>query len=194
MMIKIVFVVRKRDDVRREKFYQYWLESTDAWSWEFRLAANSPRQRGDPKFVVDLGEGCLLAGSRPLFRLQFNAKVEEYNYKFLCEKEMLASVHAEYSPEKACETDNGASACPAAGQMRICTFWRRLRAARSERRARRSIRGPLSTRIPKSCSRPKSIPTFSVANFSAHTSTGWPIATVPCPMRRLRSIRLSASS
>jgi hypothetical protein len=48
----------------------------------------------------------------------FNAKVEQYDYKFLGEKEMLASVHAEYSPEKRCATDNGASACPEAWEMR----------------------------------------------------------------------------
>ena len=48
----------------------------------------------------------------------FNAKVEQYNYRFLGEKEMLASVHAQYSPEKRCATDNGASACPEAWEMR----------------------------------------------------------------------------
>jgi hypothetical protein len=48
----------------------------------------------------------------------FNAKVEEYNWKFLGEKEMLASVHAEHSPEQRCGTDNGASACPEAWEMR----------------------------------------------------------------------------
>jgi hypothetical protein len=48
----------------------------------------------------------------------FNAKVEQYDYKFLGEKEMLAPVHAEYSPEKRCATDNGASACPEAWEMR----------------------------------------------------------------------------
>ena len=48
----------------------------------------------------------------------FNAKVEQYNYRFLGEKEMLATVHAEYSPEKRCATDNGASACPEAWEMR----------------------------------------------------------------------------
>ena len=48
----------------------------------------------------------------------FNPKTEEYNYKFLGEKEMLASVHAEHSPEIRCETDGGTSACPEAWEMR----------------------------------------------------------------------------
>jgi len=48
----------------------------------------------------------------------FNAKVEQYNWKFLGEREMLATVHAEHSPETRCATDNGASACPEAWEMR----------------------------------------------------------------------------
>ncbi len=48
----------------------------------------------------------------------FDAKIEEYNYRFLGEKPMLASVHAEHSPETPCPTDGGASACPEAWEMR----------------------------------------------------------------------------
>ena len=42
----------------------------------------------------------------------FNPKTEQYDYKFLGENEMLASVHAAHSPEMTCATDGGASACP----------------------------------------------------------------------------------
>jgi hypothetical protein len=42
----------------------------------------------------------------------FVAKPEEYNFKFLGEKEMLAPMHAEHSPEIPCATDGGAGACP----------------------------------------------------------------------------------
>ena len=42
----------------------------------------------------------------------FNPKTEQYNYKLLGEKEMLACVHAEHSPENRCPTDGGGSACP----------------------------------------------------------------------------------
>ena len=48
----------------------------------------------------------------------FNAKTEEYNYRFLGEKEMLGVIHAEHSPEVRCATDGGASACPEAWEMR----------------------------------------------------------------------------
>jgi hypothetical protein len=48
----------------------------------------------------------------------FNAKPEQYFYKFLGEKEMLATMHAIHSPEVQCETDGGTSACPEAWEMR----------------------------------------------------------------------------
>jgi hypothetical protein len=48
----------------------------------------------------------------------FNAKVEDYNYKFLGEKSMLASVDAKHSPEITCQTDGGGSACPEDWEMR----------------------------------------------------------------------------
>ncbi|MDO8431980.1 MAG: DUF1329 domain-containing protein [Candidatus Binatus sp.] len=48
----------------------------------------------------------------------FNPKTEQYFYKFIGEKNMLATVHAEHSPEIRCATDGGASACPEAWEMR----------------------------------------------------------------------------
>ena len=48
----------------------------------------------------------------------FNPKTEEYNYKFLGEKNMLASVNAAHSPEVRCATDGGASACPENWELR----------------------------------------------------------------------------
>ncbi len=48
----------------------------------------------------------------------FNPKTEQYNYKFLGDKQMLASVHAVHSPENTCPSDGGATACPEAWEMR----------------------------------------------------------------------------
>ncbi len=48
----------------------------------------------------------------------FNPKTEQYDYKFLGEKNMLGTVHAEHSPEARCPTDGGTSACPEAWEMR----------------------------------------------------------------------------
>jgi hypothetical protein len=48
----------------------------------------------------------------------FAAKVEDFNYRFLGEKTMLAVVHAENSPAKACPTDGGRTICPENWEMR----------------------------------------------------------------------------
>jgi hypothetical protein len=48
----------------------------------------------------------------------FNPKTEQYSYKFLGEKNMLATIHALHSPEVRCPTDGGTSACPEAWEMR----------------------------------------------------------------------------
>jgi hypothetical protein len=48
----------------------------------------------------------------------FNPKTEQYNYRFLGDKQMLATVHAEHSPEQTCPYDGGATACPEAWEMR----------------------------------------------------------------------------
>jgi hypothetical protein len=48
----------------------------------------------------------------------FNPKTEQYEYKFLGDRSMLACVHAEHSPEMTCPYDGGGSACPEAWEMR----------------------------------------------------------------------------
>jgi hypothetical protein len=52
----------------------------------------------------------------------FNPKTEQYLYKFVGEKNMLATIHAEHSPEARCPTDGGTSACPEAWEMRHMYF------------------------------------------------------------------------
>lgn len=48
----------------------------------------------------------------------FSAKNENYDFKFIGEKNMLASVNAEHVPEVTCKTDGGASVCPERWEMR----------------------------------------------------------------------------
>src|ERR1035437_9974668 len=48
----------------------------------------------------------------------FAAKIEDFNYKFLGEKPMLAVVNAENSPAKACPSDGGRTICPENWEMR----------------------------------------------------------------------------
>ena len=48
----------------------------------------------------------------------FSAKIEDFNYRFLGEKQMLASVHAAHSPEPQCPFDGGKTICPEDWEMR----------------------------------------------------------------------------
>jgi hypothetical protein len=48
----------------------------------------------------------------------FAAKIEDYSYKLLGEKDMLACVHAENSPAKACRYDGSRTICPENWEMR----------------------------------------------------------------------------
>jgi Protein of unknown function (DUF1329) len=48
----------------------------------------------------------------------FAAKIEDFNYKFLGEKPMLACVHAVNSPAKPCPFDGGRTICPEDWEMR----------------------------------------------------------------------------
>jgi len=48
----------------------------------------------------------------------FNPKTEQYSYRFLGQREMLASVHAAHSPEMTCPYDGGGTACPEDWEMR----------------------------------------------------------------------------
>ena len=85
----------------------------DSWSW------TSGTRR-----IRRINEGSLSIVSGPYGQWEpdhysgFNAKVEEYDWKFLGEKKMLGVVHAEHSPEVRCPTDNGTSACPERWELR----------------------------------------------------------------------------
>ena len=48
----------------------------------------------------------------------YNPKTEQYAYKFLGERQMLACVHAKNSPEVTCPYDGGASVCPENWEIR----------------------------------------------------------------------------
>ncbi|HYB89441.1 MAG TPA: DUF1329 domain-containing protein [Candidatus Binataceae bacterium] len=48
----------------------------------------------------------------------FAAKIEDYNYRYLGDKQMLASVHAKNSPSVACPSDGGRTICPENWEMR----------------------------------------------------------------------------
>jgi hypothetical protein len=48
----------------------------------------------------------------------FGAKPQEYNFKYLGDKNMLGCTHAQNSPAQPCKTDGGATSCPDDWEMR----------------------------------------------------------------------------
>jgi len=123
----------------------------------------------------------------------FNPKTEQYNYKFLGEKQMLASVHAQHSPEVTAPT---MAVRPHAPRLGSC----------ATRISSRRHPGAIGTILVRWTSRPRSIwtanygssrtstPTTRRVIYGARTSTGWPIVTARCPMPGLRSTRSIGSS
>jgi hypothetical protein len=84
----------------------------DSWDW----TPGSRRVRRLNESILSSATGA--QSYDPDHYSGFNPKTEEYNYKFLGEKQMLASVHAVHSPEVTCPYDGGATACPEAWEMR----------------------------------------------------------------------------
>ena len=100
----------------------------DEWGW-------SPGQRRVRRINEDFlssSPGAMVGD--PDHFMGFIAKTEEYDYKLLGEKPMLASVHAEHSPGIRCATDGGASACPEAWEMRNVYVLEATPAARPDSR------------------------------------------------------------
>ncbi|MGH7815185.1 MAG: DUF1329 domain-containing protein [Candidatus Binataceae bacterium] len=92
--------------------YQDPSKGDDSWVWE----PGARRVRRLNEAVLSTSAGAQTTD--PDHYSGFNPKVEEYDYKFLGDKNMLASEHAEHSPEQTCPYDGGATACPEAWEMR----------------------------------------------------------------------------
>jgi Protein of unknown function (DUF1329) len=94
--------------------YRYGDENRgdDTWTWE-------PGTRRVRRLNEALNSSATGAATfDPDHYSGFNPKTEQYNYKFLGEKELLACVHAKHVPELTCPYDGGASACPEEWEMR----------------------------------------------------------------------------
>ena len=94
--------------------FRYWdpNRGDDAWAY----LAESRRVRRVNETILSSSTGLTTwdadhAGG-------FAAKPQEYNYKFLGERNMLGVVHAKTSPEHPCPTDGQATACPEDWEMR----------------------------------------------------------------------------
>jgi Protein of unknown function (DUF1329) len=84
----------------------------DSWDW----TPGSRRVRRLNESILSSATGA--QSYDPDHYSGFNPKTEEYDYKFLGEKQMLGSVHAVHSPEMTCPYDGGATACPESWEMR----------------------------------------------------------------------------
>jgi Protein of unknown function (DUF1329) len=84
----------------------------DSWSW-------TPRTRRVRRLTESiLSTNTTAAVTDADHFAGFNPKTEQYNYRLLGEKDMLACVHAAHAPELTCPYDGGASACPENWEMR----------------------------------------------------------------------------
>jgi Protein of unknown function (DUF1329) len=94
--------------------YRYWDpdRGDDAWAY----LSDSRRIRRVNETILSSSPG--LTTWDPDHSSGFDAKPQEYNYKFLGEKDMLGCVHARNSPEQPCPTDGRATACPEDWEMR----------------------------------------------------------------------------
>ncbi len=94
--------------------YRYWDADKGDDAWAF--LAGSRRVRRVNETILTSSPG--LSTWDPDHAGGFNAKPQEYNYKFLGEREMLACVHAQNSPAHPCPTDGGATSCPDDWELR----------------------------------------------------------------------------
>jgi len=94
--------------------FRYWDPNRGDDAWAF--IAQTRRVRRVNETILSSSTG--LSTWDPDHAGGFAAKPQEYNYKFLGEKNMLGVVHAKTSPEHPCPTDGQATACPEDWEMR----------------------------------------------------------------------------
>ena len=86
--------------------------------WSYTPSAQRVRRLSESIMSSAAASGTAAFSWDPDHYAGFNAKIEEYDYKFLGEKNMLGCVHAAHSPEVRCPTDGGTSACPEGWELR----------------------------------------------------------------------------
>jgi hypothetical protein len=92
------------------------MKADDVWAWIPK--SRRIRRLNESILSSSTAPGTSVHAWDPDHYSGFNAKIEQYDYKLLGEKRMLAVVNALHSPSVRCPTDNGASTCPEAWEMR----------------------------------------------------------------------------
>jgi hypothetical protein len=96
----------------------------DAWSYMpgrrriHRLAANVLSDTMQPTSKLNNGGGTFVNNLDADSAFGFAAKVEDFNYRLLGLKPMLATVHAENIPATPCQADKNRTVCPENWEMR----------------------------------------------------------------------------
>ena len=88
--------------------YRYWDGNHGDDTWAYLSESRRVRRINE----VALSSSYGLNTWDPDHAGGFVAKPQEYNYKFLGQREMLGVVHADHSPAVRCDTDGGATSCP----------------------------------------------------------------------------------
>jgi hypothetical protein len=94
--------------------FRYWDPNRGDDAWAF--ISGSRRIRRVNETILSSSPG--LTTWDPDHVGGFAAKPQEYNYKYLGERNMLGVVHAKTSPERPCPTDGESTACPEDWEMR----------------------------------------------------------------------------
>jgi hypothetical protein len=94
--------------------FRYWdpMRADDAWAY----LPDVRRVRRVNEVIMSSSPG--LNTWDPDHAGGFQAKLQEYNFKFVGEREMLGCVNAAKSPAQPCPTDGGATSCPDNWEMR----------------------------------------------------------------------------
>jgi hypothetical protein len=115
-----LYPVLAPQEIKGEGFVRYRYadptKADDIWTWD--PLPQRVRRLNEAIMSSASASGTAAFSWDPDHYAGFNAKVEEYDYKFLGEKNMLGCDHAAHSPEVRCPTDGGTSACPEDWEMR----------------------------------------------------------------------------
>ena len=131
------------------------------------------------------GGGTFASNLDPDSFFGFAAKIEDFNYKFLGEKPMLAVVNAANSPAKACQTDGGRTICPENWEMRRLYVIEADAKQTSRSAAAQRFRSGFSISIRRDGSSRRRINTIATASCGRRWRLSTPTATGRFPDARI---------
>jgi hypothetical protein len=86
--------------------------------WTYGRTSRRVRRLNESIMQSSAAPGTAVHSADPDHYSGFNAKNEQYDFKLLGEKAMLACINAQNFPQVTCQSDGGASTCPESWEMR----------------------------------------------------------------------------